>query len=305
MKIYFYFMNYRNLPKTDLEISEIGFGCMSLDLSADHNEKLLLDTVDSGINYFDTADLYDKGANEALVGKALKNVRKDVFLATKVGNEWLPDGSSWRWNPSREYILSAIDKSLKRLQTDYIDIYQLHGGTIEDNMDEVIDAFASLKQSGKIRHYGISSIRPNVIKAYCAKSDIASDMLQYSLLDRRPEEEVLDHLRENQVGVFVRGTLAKGLLAGKPAQEYMNHSEQEIASLQNVLAELTTPLRAQEHIAIQYVLSNQAVTSSIVGIRTDQQLQAAVAVAECSALTSEEVNLLRKAIEAAKYTAHR
>ncbi|MEO9474356.1 MAG: aldo/keto reductase [Cyclobacteriaceae bacterium] len=298
-------MNYRKLPKTDLQISEIGFGCMSLDLSAGHNEKLLLDAVDSGVNYFDTADLYDQGANEELVGKALKNVRKDIVLATKVGNEWLPDGSSWRWNPSKEYILSAVDKSLKRLQTDYLDIYQLHGGTIEDNMDEVIDAFETLKQSGKIRHYGISSIRPNVIRHYVAKSDIVSNMLQYSLLDRRPEEEVLDHLKDNQVGVFVRGALAKGLLAGKQAQAYMNHSEQAVASLQKVLAELATPLRAQGHIAIQYVLANQAVTSAIIGIRTDKQLQAAVAAGDCLPLSSEELSLLRKAIEPAKYTAHR
>ncbi|MEP4531707.1 MAG: aldo/keto reductase [Cyclobacteriaceae bacterium] len=298
-------MNYRNLPKTDLKISEIGFGCMSLDLDAPGNEKLIMHAVDSGVNYFDTADLYDKGANEELVGKALKNVRKDIILATKVGNEWLPDGSTWRWNPSKEYILSAIDKSLKRLQTDYIDIYQLHGGTIEDNMDEVIDAFESLKKSGKIRHYGISSIRPNVIRAFCAKSNMVSDMLQYSLLDRRPEEEMLDYLNENQVGVFARGALAKGLLAEKPAQAYMNHSEQDITSVQAALAQLTTSSRTKGQVAFQYVLANKTVTSAIVGIRTMEQLQEAVGAGECPALTSSELSLLQNSVAAARYTAHR
>lgn len=91
-------------------------------------------------------------------------------------------------DPSKAYIKEAVKKSLTRLKTDYIDLYQLHGGTIEDNIDETIEAFEELKQEGVIRYYGISSIRPNVIKEYVKKSNIVSIMMQFSLFDRRPEE---------------------------------------------------------------------------------------------------------------------
>src|SRR6202034_3432729 len=98
--------------------------------------------------------------------------------------------------------------------TDYIDLYQLHGGTIDDPIDETIEAFELLQQQGKIRYYGISSIRPNVISEYVQRSNIISVMMQYSLLDRRPEESCLQLLQQNNIGVLARGSVAGGLLAG-------------------------------------------------------------------------------------------
>src|SRR5699024_6403991 len=92
------------------------------------------------------------------------------------------------WDPSKKHIKTAVKQSLQRLHTDYIDLYQLHGGTIDDPIDETIEAFEELKTEGLIREYGISSIRPNVIKQYIEKSSIRSVMMQYNLLDRRPEE---------------------------------------------------------------------------------------------------------------------
>src|SRR5690606_8442573 len=168
------------LGKSDLYVSPVGFGCMSLSENHSANKELLLKAVDGGINFFDTADLYQKGLNELLVGDALRPVRKKVIIATKVGNQWRPDGSGWDWNPSKEYILKSVELSLRRLKTDYIDLYQLHGGTIEDPIDETISAFELLKQQGKIRWYGISSIRPNVIREYVKRSGIVSVMMQYS-----------------------------------------------------------------------------------------------------------------------------
>ncbi len=132
--------------------------------------------------------------------------------------------------------------SLKRLGTDYIDLYQLHGGTIEDSIEETIEAFEELKAEGFIRYYGISSIRPNVIHEYVNKSSIVSVMMQYSILDRRPEEEVLPLLQENGISVVTRGSIAKGLLSDhwqeKISQKgYLDYSEKELREILPFLKE--------------------------------------------------------------------
>ncbi|MGV2686963.1 aldo/keto reductase, partial [Clostridium perfringens] len=128
----------------------------------------------------------------------------DVIIATKVGNRRVPGKDGLVWDPSKDYIKSAVKDSLRRLGTDYIDLYQLHGGTLDDPLDETIEAFEELKREGWIRYYGISSIRPNVIREYVAKSNIVSVMSQYSILDRRPEEAVLDLLAENGISAIAR-----------------------------------------------------------------------------------------------------
>src|SRR5699024_9940956 len=147
---------------------------------------------------FDTADLYDYGVNEKIVGKTLQSVRDEVIIATKVGNRFTEGVEGWSWDPSKKYIKEAVKNSLSRLQTDYIDLYQLHGGTIEDPIDETIEAFEELKSEGYIREYGISSIRPNVINEFLKQSSIQSVMMQYSLLDRRPEK-TMEKLFHNHV----------------------------------------------------------------------------------------------------------
>ncbi len=156
-------MRYNLLGNSNLKISQLSFGCMSLDGDHEANAQLLHKALDRGINYFDTADVYQNGFNEITLGKAFKEIRQQVVIATKVGNQIRKDGNGFNWNPTKAYILKSVDESLKRLQTDYIDLYQLHGGTMEDPIDEAIEAFEQLKVEGKIRYYGISSIRPAVI----------------------------------------------------------------------------------------------------------------------------------------------
>ena len=232
---------YNQLGNSTLEISEIGFGCMSLSGTEPEQADILHHAMDLGINFFDTADLYNKGMNEISVGKALKTKRNKVILATKVGNQWRPDGSGWDWNPRKDYILNTVEGSLKRLQTDCIDLYQLHGGTINDAIDDTIAAFETLKQQGKIRYYGISSIRPNVIREYIKRSSIVSVMMQYSLLDRRPEESCLDLLKKNNIGVLARGTVAQGLLVDKAAKEYLQYSEKEVQTVAETVKQFIGP----------------------------------------------------------------
>jgi aryl-alcohol dehydrogenase-like predicted oxidoreductase len=266
-------MQYKQLGNTTMNISRIAFGSMSLKSEEAGNEQLLLDAVSAGINYFDTADLYENGVNEEMVGRALKPHRSDIFIATKVGNQMKPDGSGWNWNPSKKYILEAVERSLTRLQTDYIDLYQLHGGTIDDPIDETIEAFEILRQQGKIRFYGISSIRPNVIREWVKRSRISAVMMQYSLLDRRPEEEVMPLLLMNNIGVLARGPMAQGYLAGKPSREYLGRTLEQVSEVKAFVQDQKVSASA---LAIHYVLHHPSVTAAVVGIRTKKQLLDAI-----------------------------
>jgi len=248
--------------------------------------------VEAGINFFDTADLYEKGLNEEWVGRILRSRREEVLLATKVGNQWREDGSGWDWNPRKDYILRAAEESLRRLRTDRIDLYQLHGGTLDDPIDETIEAFELLQQQGKIRYYGLSSIRPNVIREYVRRSRIVSVMMQYSLLDRRPEESCLELLGAAGIGVLARGVLGKGLLAGKPAAAYLAHGVDVVERVAEAVRSVAGELRSPANVAVGYVLSHPAVTSAVVGIRTGEQLGVLLR-GMGSGMTIEEIDQLR------------
>jgi aryl-alcohol dehydrogenase-like predicted oxidoreductase len=292
-------MNYRPISSSALRSSEIGFGCMSLlKTTTSEAEELIKSAIDSGINYFDTADLYDKGENEKLAGRILKN----IILATKVGNQWKEDGTGWTWNPTKKYILKAVDDSLSRLQTDYIDLYQLHGGAIDDPIDETIEAFERLVETGKIRYYGISSIRPNVIREYARHSAIASVMMQYSLLDRRPEEEMLAFLKSSNISVMARGVLAQGCLAGKEAKDYFELSKDEVKNVQEKLNGMQLS-RSNTAKAIGYVLHNQVVASAVIGFRTLKQLKEALA--EGVVLQQADYQYFQQNTPLLKYLQHR
>lgn len=298
-------MNYRVLGNTGIQVSEKGFGCMSLSGNSETESiNLINNAIDGGINYFDTADIYDDGENEKLLGKAISGKRKKVILATKVGNVIKPGGGNgFDWNPTKKHILRSIEGSLQRLKTDYIDLYQLHGGTIDDPVDETIEAFEILKQQGKILHYGISSIRPNVIREYLRRSKIVSVMMQYSYLDRRPEEEILDLLHKNGISVLARGSLAQGLLVDKAAREYLEYSKEEVASAQSILKGLGKSEKNDTASAIAYVLHHKVVSCAVVGMRTVAQLSGALSGRyEISAIDYQK---LQKAVSPLKYRQHR
>ena len=247
---------------------------MSLPTDQTVANKIIQVALENDITYFDTADLYDKGENEKIVGNALKDKRQNIILATKVGNRLNKSGDGWSWDPSKEWITDAVHASLKRLQTDYIDVYQLHGGTMEDNVDEVIDTMESLQKEGLIREYGISSIRPNVIERFLSKSNAVSVMMQYSLLDRRPEEW-FSLLENNSATLFSRGTLAKGLLTkeglsrASKTEDYLSYSHQELLEALKELNDLEAPLSS---IAQHYVLQKDVTGSMILGASSEKQL---------------------------------
>ncbi len=295
-------MKYQKLGTSNLEVSEISFGCMSLEVDKDPESasSLLREAHGRGINFFDTADLYNHGLNEEVVGKALKPFRDEVIISTKVGNIWNEEGSGWEWNPTKEYILTGVNESLRRLQTEYIDLYMLHGGTVDDPIDEIIEAFERLKHQGKIRAYGISSIRPNTIREYVQRSNMDCVMMQYSLLDRRPEEESLDLLAENDISVITRGTLEKGMLIDKPARDYLGYSTEEVEQVQQATNDTGNPISA----AVQFVLDHPAVASAVLGIRTKNQLQQ-ITDAIHSPVSAKELENLKSILSPKKYDQHR
>lgn len=298
------------MGKSDLFLTELGLGCMSIGTEEKAARAIIEAALEEGINYFDTADLYDVGENELLVGNALKNVREQVIIATKVGNRWNKERNGWSWDPSKVYIKEEVKNSLKRLGTDYIDLYQLHGGTMEDPIDETIEAFEELKEEGYIRYYGISSIRPNVIREYVKKSNIVSVMMQYSILDRRPEETVFSLLEENGIGVVTRGPLAKGILSDKLMEKasdkgYLDYSLGELNEILPLLKEKVASSRSFTEIALQYNLANPAVTSVIAGASSPEQIKRNANAVRSQVLTEEELMMLRELTKATIYSEHR
>jgi aryl-alcohol dehydrogenase-like predicted oxidoreductase len=300
----------RQVGKSDLFVTELGLGCMSIGTEEKAARSIIEAALEEGINYFDTADLYDFGDNEQLVGKALKDVREQIIIATKVGNRWHKERTGWSWDPSKAYIKEEVKNSLKRIGTDYIDLYQLHGGTLDDPIDETIEAFEELKAEGFIRYYGLSSIRPNVIREYVKKSSIVSVMMQYSILDRRPEETVLPLLHENGISVVTRGPLAKGLLSDKlldKASEkgYLDYTLEELQDILPVLKEKVASSRSFTEVALQYNLANPAVASVVAGASGTDQIKRNANAVRSQPLTNEEIRIIRELAKASIYNEHR
>ncbi|KQL42340.1 oxidoreductase [Bacillus sp. FJAT-25509] len=303
-------MKKRKLGSTLLEISEIGLGCMSLGTEENEAISTIHAAIDVGINYFDTADLYDFGKNEDIVGKALKGRRDQVVIATKVGNRWNNShDNKWYWDPSRAYIKEAVKDSLRRLNTDYIDYYQLHGGTIEDQYEETIFTFDELVKEGLIRHYGISSIRPNVINRFINHSSIQGVMMQYNVLERRPEE-FFPLFEKNNISVIARGSVAKGLLTSKWEKKlsnkgYMSYSEQECTETIRKLLQLLDEEQSLHSLALQYALSHKAVSSLAVGARNKEQLLDNINAYFAKPLNSQQIAQIKEISLLTNYEEHR
>ncbi|SCT81040.1 oxidoreductase [Staphylococcus xylosus] len=300
----------KNVLRSGIEVSELGLGCMSLGTDYNKAEPIIERAIEHGITYFDTADIYDKGINEDIVGKALKKYqdRDDIVIGTKVGNHLAEDGSTF-WDPSKTYIKEAVKDSLKRLGLDHLDLYQLHGGTIDDPLDETISAFDELKQEGLVRAYGISSIRPNVIDYYLKHSNIETLMSQFNLVDNRPEA-LLDDIHAQRVKVLARGPVFKGLLTSnsnkalddKFAEGIFDYSYQElgetIASIKEIESNLTG-------LTFNYLTSHDALGSIIVGASSVDQLDENVKNYEHSKdISLEQLKAARERVKNLEYTQH-
>ncbi|QPC46767.1 aldo/keto reductase [Mangrovibacillus cuniculi] len=308
-------METRKLGSSNLFVTAVGFGCMSIGTDKRQAKKILETAYDQGIRYFDTADLYDQGVNEEIVGEFLKSVGNDIILATKVGNRFTPGEEGWTWDPSKKYIKEQVKSSLARLKVDKIDLYQLHGGTMDDPLDEVIEAFEELKQECFIQEYGISSIRPTVINYFTKHSSIASVMIQHSMLDQRPEEQAYPLLDSNRISVVTRGPVAKGILteSGFAKKKEMIRAkgyngmpgEEVIRTVEKVREWGMENGYTLEELALQYNLAHNPVASVVVGASSPEQITETVKAFHSTPLTKEQLKELKSLLPFYKYEAHR
>lgn len=296
-------MKKRQLGTSNLHISEISLGCMSLPPNPAEAEEVIHAAIDAGINYFDTADLYNKGENEKVVGTALKQHRHNIYLASKVGNRWEEGKEGWGWDTSANYINKAVRDSLQRLQTDYLDLYQLHGGTTEDNWGEITDTFESLKKEGLIREYGISSIRPNVFMPFLQNSDAISNMMQFNIFDERASE-FFDSIQQTGASVVTRGSIAKGLLTNEwrtRLKPFMSYDE---AAANDVLQKIEQQFGDVHAAALAFNLQYPTVASTVIGARTLTQLKQNLDAYE-KAQSLQNISEIDKWTKTDRYTEHR
>ena len=215
-------MEYRNLGNSGLQVSVAGLGCnnFGMRLDAAGSATVIAKALDLGINFFDTADVYGgRGKSEQILGDGLRGHRGDVLIATKFAS---PMGEGPHWSgASRRYIMQAVEASLRRLGTDYIDLYQVHFPDVKTPIEETMRALDDLVRAGKVRYIGCSNFAGWQIAdaQWVARTERSTPFVsaqnQYSLLDRRVEREVVPACRKFGLGLLPYFPLASGFLSGK------------------------------------------------------------------------------------------
>ena len=300
-------MEYRTLGKTDLRVSSVGVGCWQMggvvgdsgwtgttdeeSIATIHRAKEL------GVNLLDTAEGYGQGHSENVIGRALKGRREDYVLATKVR----PITDDPDEEKARKRILEACDGSLQRLQTDHIDVYQLHAVPHTETMPVVMDTLAELKKQGKIRWFGISINDVDAIRKLLALGDLATLQVGYSLLSRSGEA-ALKLAAEENLGTLIRGPLASGALSGKyfdtrPELDAQDRrlgrftSDKAVATFKKLpeLLFLTDEgRRTMVQAALRFILDTEGVTTVIPGAKSRRQLEDNAGAMDVPTLTVEE-----------------
>ncbi len=286
-------MQYRTLGRTGLKVSVVGLGTM---VHAGHfgpmKDSESLSAIDAalelGVNFIDTSDAYGAGYSETLLGNALKGRRDKVILATKGGNVMVGPERGKR-NFAAAYIGRVLQESLKRLQTDYIDLYQLHNPTVDViEHGEAWEVFERAKKEGKIRYYGVSI--NTIDEGVAAVKDGRSDTIQleYNLLAQEPAEKVFPLAQAANVGIIARIPLRRGVLTGNltmadeqrfqgddvRARSYKGEAfAKELAKAKQLDFLVHGPVKSLAQAAIAFCIAHPAVSLTIPGARNDQQMR--------------------------------
>jgi aryl-alcohol dehydrogenase-like predicted oxidoreductase len=316
-------MKYTTLGNTGLLVSKLCFGTMTFGdgrgmfkaigaVGQAAADELVKKSIESGINFFDTADVYTEGESEKILGQSLKNLkiaRQHVVIATKVYGRVGPGRNDV--GASRGHIMDGIEASLRRLQTDHIDLYQIHGNDLVTPVEETVRALDTLVRQGKVRYIGCSNWQAwKIAKALgiCEFKSLARfDTLQayYSIAGRELEREIIPLLESERVGLLVWSPLAGGLLSGKfsrtsqkPADSRRTEFDFPIVDKERTwkILDVIAPIaKAHEcspaRVSLAWLLAKSVVTSVIIGAKRNDQLQDNLAAVELT-LTPDELRRL-------------
>ncbi len=294
-------MNYRMLGRTGLFVSELCFGAMTFGgegfwkvvgtQGQDEADKLVARSLEAGINFFDTADVYSNGLSEQMLGKALGARRKDIVLATKVRGRTGPGINEV--GLSRGHIMDSVHASLRRLGTDYIDLYQIHGYDIVTPLDETLRALDDLVRQGKVRYLGASNLAAwQLMKAlghseHRHQARFESLQAYYSIAGRDLERELVPLMKDQQVGLMVWSPLAGGFLSGKFRRSGQGPEGSRRTTFDfppvdkerafNVIDVMDGIAKAHNvsvaRVALAWLLHQPHVTTLIIGAKTPEQLE--------------------------------
>ncbi len=302
-------MKYRTLGNTHLKVSEVGFGAWAIGGNNYGNsygptdDKVSLAAVERafelGCNFFDTADVYGHGHSEELLGQALKEHRGDVILATKVGGDFYHDPP--RMNFNLDYLEFASAKSCERLQTDYIDLYQLHNPPIQLLKNgKIFEGLEKLKDSRRIRHYGVSIHDPQEGLLSMKYGKPAAIQVVFNLLRQEAKNQLFQAARDQNVAIIAREPLSNGFLTGKfnidstfPSGDIRSNFPRNyllgLTRAAQQLKLLESKTRSLAQASIRFALDHKDVSTVIPGVKTPQQSEEDIGASELPPLTGEEL----------------
>jgi len=289
-------MEYRILGDSDLKISVIGFGAWGIggapfwsnegDASS---TRAIIKSYELGINFFDTAPVYGFGHSEKILGKTLKPFRENVIYATKCGLRWRNESlGAITKNATRQSILEEIDQSLKRLDTDYIDLYQVHWPDVETSQSETMEALLEIQRLGKIKVIGVSNYSVDQMREIRKYGKIVSLQPDYSLLNRSIEKDAISYCKTNQIGIIAYSPLASGLLTGKYGKKAKfsdwrgkgiigcfsgSKFEKNMEKVQKLKTMGESMGKTCAQMAINWVVSQPQLTTALLGVKNEKQME--------------------------------